>query len=170
MVSTLLTKDRIAAADDDGHAPLHIAILNAAPAGMIRIIIDQGGRISAIDSGGRTPLRMAVDKANWEAVRMLAEAGSDPFSTAGDGKTPAELVIASGQTGVRALFSGRAINARDRAGNTVLHYAAKTGDPDMVTLLLSLGANKSVKNFAAESPADIAQRWNRRDLAALLNS
>jgi ankyrin repeat protein len=168
MVSTLLTKDRIAAADDEGHSPLHIAILNEAAPGMLKAIIDQGGRVSAVDAGGRTPLRMAVDKANWEAVSMLAEAGSDPFASAGDGKTPAELAIAAGQTAVRALFSGRAISARDRGGNTVLHYAAQSGSPGIVSLLLQLGANKGAKNYAAESPGDIARRWNRHEAVALL--
>ena len=39
----------------------------------------------------------------------------------------------------------------------------------MISLLLELGANKSVKNIAAESAADIALRCNRRETAALLN-
>jgi hypothetical protein len=43
------------------------------------------------------------------------------------------------------------------------------GRPDSISLLLELGANKSVRNIAAESPADIAMRWNHRENAALLN-
>jgi ankyrin repeat protein len=169
MVSTLLTKDRINAADDEGHSPLHIAILNDAAPGTIKTIIDLGGRVSAVDAGGRTPLRMAVDRGNWEAAGMLAEAGADPFAAAGDGKTPAELAIVAGQTAVRALFSGGTLSARDRAGNTVLHYAAQYGAPNVVSLLLQLGADKAAKNYAAEGPADIARRWNRTETAALLS-
>ncbi|MDR2028151.1 MAG: ankyrin repeat domain-containing protein [Treponema sp.] len=170
MVSTLLTKDRIFAADDDGHSPLHIAVLDDAAPGIIKTIIDQGGRVSAIDGEGRTPLRLAVDLGKWEQAKLLADAGSDVFSTAGDGKTPAGIALSKGKTAVNALFSGRAISAKDPQGNTILHYAAQNGSPDMISLLIDLGANKNIKNISAESPGDIAQRWNRNDIARLLNS
>jgi hypothetical protein len=38
----------------------------------------------------------------------------------------------------------------------------------MIAVLLELGANKGVRNVAAESPADIALRWNHGPAAALL--
>jgi ankyrin repeat protein len=170
MVSTLLTKDRILAADDDGHSPLHIAILSNVSANMIKVILDQGARVSAVDSEGRTPLRMAVDLRKWEAAKLLADSGSNPFSTAGDGKTPAALALAAGPGALRAIFSGKAISSQDVAGNTILHYAAQTGSSELITLLIELGANKKSKNIASESPADIAIRWNHAEIAALLNS
>jgi ankyrin repeat protein len=169
MVSTLLTRDRIYGADDSGFSALHIAVQEHAGPDMIKIIIDQGGRINSVDYEGRSPLRLAVDTGDWEKARILADAGADPFLTAGDGKTPAELALSAGEEGIRALFSGRGISARDPSGNTILHYAAKSCSPGLVGLLLELGANKGVKNIAAESPADIARRWNQIETAALLN-
>jgi ankyrin repeat protein len=170
MVSTLLTKDRIYTADDEGRSPLHIALLYGAAPAIIQTIIDQGGRVSGIDAEGRTPLRIAVDMNNWEAARLLAEAGSDPFTTGGDGKTPGIIAISKGREPVRAIFSGRAIVAKDKAGNTILHYAAQYGNTELIALLLDLGANKNTRNIAAESPADIARRWNRPEITAMLNS
>jgi ankyrin repeat protein len=169
MVSTLLTKDRISTSDDFGNSALHIAIQEKAQPTVLRAIIDQGGRLSSVDSAGRTPLRLAMDNSAWDLAKILADAGSEPFSVAGDGKTPADVALGRGDEGVRALFSGRGIRAQDSSGNTVLHYAAKKGNPHLIALLLELGANKGVKNIAAESPADIAQRWNQRESAALLN-
>jgi ankyrin repeat protein len=169
MVSTLLTKDRIQAADDYGSSPLHIAVRRGAPLSTIRIIISQGARLSPVDAEGRCPLRLAVDRESWELAKVLADAGADPFITAGDGKTPAELTIAKGAAPVRAVFSGKAIGARDSSGNTILHYAARYGSPETITLLLQLGANKSIKNISAESPADIAKRWDRTDMLSMLN-
>jgi ankyrin repeat protein len=168
-VSTLLTKDRILVPDDEGHSPLHIAVLEDAPLNMLQTIINQGARLSAVDSIGYIPLRLAVEKKAWDMAKLLANAGSDVFSVADDGKTPAELALAAGNEGIRALFSGQGINARDSSGNTILHYAAKEGNAGTVSLLLELGANKALKNIAAESPADIARRWNKSDVAALLN-
>ncbi|QQO08548.1 ankyrin repeat domain-containing protein [Breznakiella homolactica] len=169
MVSTLLTKDRILASDDNGYSPLHIAVLDEAPGDMIRAIIQQGGRVSAIDSSGQTPLRAAINTENWEAARILADAGSDIFSAAADGESPATASLKKGSDAVKALFSGRAITARDSAGNTILHYAAQNGCPEMVALLIEMGASKNIKNVADESPIDIARRWNREEVTALLS-
>jgi ankyrin repeat protein len=169
MVSTLLTKDRIYASDDNGYSPLHIAVLNRAPADMIRIILDQGARISAVDFEGRIPLRVAIDLGSWETAKLLADSGSNPFSVAGDGKTPAGIALAGGPPALRALFSGKAIGSHDAAGNTILHYAAQTGSGELINLLIEMGADKRSRNIASESPADIALRWNRADIAALLS-
>ncbi|MDR1024643.1 MAG: ankyrin repeat domain-containing protein [Treponema sp.] len=169
MVSTLLTKDRIRMADDDGASPLHIAISEGADPSTIRTIIAQGARLSPVDSEGRSPLRLAVDREAWELAKVLADAGADPFTLAGDGKTPGEITITKGQSPIQAVFSGRAINSRDSSGNTILHYAARSGSPETVALLLQLGASKTIKNISAESPADIARRWNRSDTLAMLN-
>lgn len=169
MVSTLLTKDRINGPDDFGNSALHVALQEKSPPSIIRIIIDQGIRLGAVDSNGRTALRLAADMGAWEQAKLLADSGSDPFSTAGDNKTPAEVALAKGSDGIYALFSGKAVNARDASGNTILHYAARQGNPEAISLLLELGANKTLKNIAAESPADIARRWNHVQNVALLN-
>jgi ankyrin repeat protein len=170
MVATLLTKDRLSMPDDDGNTPLHIAVLQKAPEEMIRAIIDLGAGLSASDSSGRTPLRIAVDQEDWRTAKILADAGSDVFLPAADGRSPAEIALRSGVDAVSALFSGKAINSQDSAGNTILHYAASQGDPAIIQLLIKLGANKSIKNIAGESPADIARRWKRSETLDLLQS
>jgi ankyrin repeat protein len=169
MVSDLLTRDRINSADDFGNSPLHIALQERVAVSTLRIIIDKGTRLSAVDSNGRIPLRLAADLNEWELAKVLSDAGSDPFSAAVDNKTAGEIAIARGNDAIRSVFSGRAISAKDGSGNTVLHYAARMGKPEAVSLLLELGATKSALNIAAESPADIALRWNNRDNATLLN-
>jgi ankyrin repeat protein len=169
MVSNLLTRDRINSADDFGNSALHIALQERVPASTLRVIIDKGTRLSAVDSNGRIPLRLAADMNEWELAKMLSDAGSDPFSAAVDHKTAGEIAIARGSDAIRSVFSGKAISAKDGSGNTVLHYAARMGKPESITLLLELGAAKSALNISAESPADIALRWNNRENASLLN-
>jgi ankyrin repeat protein len=169
MVRTLLTKDRLSSPDDNGSSPLHIAVREKAPLVMVRTILDMGAKTSAIDAEGRTPLRLAVDMKEWEVAKVLTESGSDVFLAARDGKTPTELALAAGGDGIRALFSGQAINSRDASGSTVLHYAAQNGSKEAIMQLMELGANKEIKNIASESPADIARRWRHPDAAELLN-
>jgi ankyrin repeat protein len=169
MVSALLTRDRVNGSDDFGNSPLHIAIQEKVSSSTLRIIIEKGTRLSAVDFNGRIPLRLAADMNDWELARVLSDAGSDPFAPAVDNKTSAEIAITRGTNAIRAVFSGRAINAKDGSGNTILHYAARMGKPEAISLLLELGAAKGARNISAESPADVAMRWNNRENAALLN-
>jgi ankyrin repeat protein len=169
MVKTFLTKDRLHVPDDNGSSPLHIAIQERCQADIIRTILGLGARTSALDSEGRNPLRLAVELNEWTTAKILADSGSDVFLTARDGRCSADIVLAAGGEAVRTLFSGKAINSKDSSGNTILHYAAKNGNTAVITLLIEMGANKGIKNIAAESPADIAQRWKHAEAVSLLN-
>jgi ankyrin repeat protein len=169
LVRSFLTRDRLNSSDDFGSSPLHIAVQENASLSLIEMILDLGARQGSVDSEGRTPLRLAVDLAHLDIARLLAASGSDPFIAARDGKNAAELSLNTGADMVRALFSSEAINSSDSSGNTVLHYAARLGDSSMISLLLSMGAHREIRNIAAESPAEIAMRWGHRDAARLLN-
>ena len=165
----LLGGNRINGTDDFGNSPLHVAIWESVPQAMLQTIIDMGSRLTAVDFNGRIPLRLAVDRGEWELARALADSGSDPFTAAVDEITSGEIAIARGSFAIAAVFSGRAIHARDPAGNTVLHHAARIGNPDAISQLLSLGADMNVRNISDERPADVAMRWNNPANAALLN-
>jgi hypothetical protein len=168
MVRTLLTKDRVNSVDDNGSSALHIAIQERVPLSTISIILELGAGLASVDMEGRNPVRLAVDMDLWEIAKLLADSGADIFTVAQDGKTTAEVSLSKGETAVRAVFSGNAININDPWGNTILHFAARHGDANIITLLLSLGAFKEARNIAAESPADIAARWNHSEAVALL--
>jgi ankyrin repeat protein len=168
MMLSLLAKGRDQT-DDEGRTPLHIALSYNMPESDIEMIAGWLGRTGAVDREGRTALRYAVDRSNWDAAKFLANGGADVFSIARDGKTPVEITLNTGnRDAVRAVFGGKAINARDSEGNTVLHYAARVSPAAIVSLLVELGADKSIRNTSGDSPADIAQRWNRQDIAAML--
>jgi len=169
MVRTLLTRERLYSPDNNGSSPLHIAIQERVPIDTIRMIIERGVRLSSVDADGRTPVRLAVEMNLLDIARLLSDSGSDVFLAARDGRSAAEMSLVKGEDAVRALFSGRAINARDLSGNTILHHAARHGNTAIISQLLSLGAFKELRNTAAESPADIALRWNNPGAAALLN-
>jgi len=168
-VSALLGGNRINGTDDFGNSPLHVAIQERVSASTLQVIVDKGARLTAVDFNGRIPLRFAVDMNEWALAKVLADAGSDPFMAAVDEITTGEIAIANGRAAIEAIFSGMAIDARDSSGNTVLHHAARMGRPESITVLLGLGADMNVRNISAESPADIAMRWNRPENAALLN-
>jgi hypothetical protein len=148
---------------------LHIAIQENSPLSILRTIIDMGARLSSVDAEGRTPIRLAVDMNLTEAAGLLADSGSDLFFAARDGRSAAEIALVKGEDAIRALFSGEGIHARDSSGNTILHYAARHGNRAVISLLLSLGAQRDVVNIAQETPMEIAMRWRNQEAAALLN-
>jgi ankyrin repeat protein len=170
MVLSLLDKGRDQT-DDEGRSPLDIAIIAKKNGKEIEDIARWVGsrQLFTVDRQGKTPLRYAAESGNWEAVKFLTDEGSNVFAVARDGKTPADLAFESGnREAVRALFGGKSIGARDTSGNTALHYAAKTGNIDIVQFLLELGADRSARNTAGESAADIARRWSHPNIADTL--
>ncbi|GMO44250.1 MAG: ankyrin repeat domain-containing protein [Termitinemataceae bacterium] len=168
MMLTLLEKGRDQT-DNEGRSPLHIAIFYGVGLADIEKIENWTGRENAVDRQGRTALRYAVDKQNWEAGKLLTNKNYDVFAVARDGKTPADIVLTSGnKDAVRALFGGKAIGSRDSSGNTLLHYAARLSNAEIVGILLEIGADRTVKNTSGETAADIAQRWSHPDIASML--
>ncbi|MDR2445042.1 MAG: ankyrin repeat domain-containing protein [Spirochaetaceae bacterium] len=168
MMLTLLAKGRDQT-DDAGRTPLHIALSYNMPETDIETIATWLGNTAAVDSEGRTALRYAVDRANWDAAKFLANDGADVFSVARDGKTPAEITLATeNRDAVRAVFGGKAIGSRDSEGNNILHYAARISTGMVVSLLIELGADKTSRNTSGDTAYDIARRWNRQDIMAIL--
>jgi ankyrin repeat protein len=168
MVAALLGNNRIFISDDFGNSVLHIALLEKSSDDIIRTIVNQGARVNAVDNNGKTPLRLAVDSEAWSSAKIIADSGADPFLAAVDNKSPAEISFSKGEVCIRSIFSGKAINAKDGSGNTILHFAARLGTPEIIYILFELGANKSVKNISSENPNDIAVRWNRIEISELL--
>jgi ankyrin repeat protein len=168
LVTALLTGDRINLPDDMGNSALHIALRERSSVDILRAIINQGTRINSVDNNGKTPLRLAIDLGLLDSVKTLADAGADPFLTAVDNRAPADIAFIKGDDYIRSVFSGKAIEARDNSANTVLHLAARAGNPAIISTLLELGANKTLRNISSEVPVDIAIKWNRTDNIELL--
>ncbi|MDR0785282.1 MAG: ankyrin repeat domain-containing protein, partial [Treponema sp.] len=165
MTALLLADNRVLLSDDYGLSPLHIAISGKAPTPMIETIIGQRAGLSAVDSEGKTPLRLAVEQEDWDIAKVLVEAGSDVFADAVDGRNPARLALDKGRFAIAALFSNQAILKADRSGNTILHYAAQYGNTEEVKQILELGADKTAQNISGDAPADVAARWKRPNIA-----
>ncbi len=129
----------IAARDENGATPLHLATveenpLNRSPDSesphVLAALLAAGADLSARDGNGDTPLLAALrrtrrlereDPGLTKAVRTLLEAGTDP-------------------------------DARDRSGRTALHVAARRGGPGMIAVLLGAGADVNAKDGRGRTP------------------
>lgn len=163
IVWTLLTNDWIQSTDNNGYSPLHIAVEERAPLSILALILERGGEIAARDPQGRTPLRMAVDMNAWDTVRFLVNNGSDIFTLAKDGQSPARIVLDKGKSAMTALFSGTAIHTWDSNGDTILHHAVRYegAGEETIKFLLDLGADKNIRNQNGKSPLQIARELRR---------
>jgi ankyrin repeat protein len=66
-----------------------------------------------------------------------------------------------------AIAEGVDINAKDDKGKTILHWAVRDGELEDVQLLLSLGANKTIKDSAGKTPAQYVSA-KKKQMKALL--
>jgi ankyrin repeat protein len=123
---------------------------------------------------GATPLMRAARTNDTDVMRLLLEAGADPFATLPDRTTTAMIAAGLGYNGLRGegirivvptsegavealrllLERGVDVNAFNTAGNTALHGAVGRGEP-VVKFLVERGATL-LKNKAGFTPLDLA--------------
>lgn len=130
----------------------------------IRSLVEGGAKVQAPDKIGRTPLHWALVFGHEEAARVLIINTPKRALDARDGFgcTALHYGAATGRTQVARILieRGAAINALDSNKRTPLHLAAQNVNPDMVELLTSRGADKSLADVKGALPFDVATDWN----------
>ena len=119
---------------------------------------------------GATPLMKAASTSDVELIRILLDAGADPFLTTEEHTTP--LMMAAGlnwrdigslgtdEESLQAIRifmeKGLDINAFNDVGQTAMHGAAQRGSIPVLRFLLEQGAKPTVKNNRGRTPLDEA--------------
>jgi ankyrin repeat protein len=138
--------------------------------------------ITEIELEGATPLALAAEVNNLEAVKALVEGGADPRIATEQGTTP--LILASGagtdvqrarsleeramavQTARYLLDHGVDVNAAGQFGWTALHSASYQGLNDVVELLVSKGAKIDAMDGLGQTPLSISLSVLTKDAGA----
>jgi ankyrin repeat protein len=140
------------------------------------------GTINEISLQGATPLVLAAEVNNLEAVRALLAAGADPripteqgttalMLAAGGGtdiqrmRTPEERATAV-ETAKLLLEAGTDVTAVGQYGWTALHAAAYQGLTDVIELLASKGAGVNEMDAFGQTPLSIALAVLTQDIGA----
>jgi ankyrin repeat protein len=128
--------------------------------------------ITEIELAGATPVALAAEVNNLEAVKALVEAGADPNIPTEQGTTP--LILASGagtdvqrarslderataaQTAAYLLDHGADVNVHGQFGWTALHSAAYQGLNDEIEVLVKRGADINSFDQLGQTPLSIS--------------
>jgi ankyrin repeat protein len=138
--------------------------------------------ITEVELEGATPLALAAEVNNIEAVKVLVDGGADPLIATEQGTTP--LILASGagtdvqrarsleeratavQTARYLLDHGADVNAAGQFGWTALHAASYQGLNDVVALLASKGAKLDTMDQLGQTPLSISLSVLTKDAGA----
>jgi len=138
--------------------------------------------ITEIELNGATPVALAAEVNNLEAVKALVDAGADPLLATETGTTP--LMLASGagtdvqrarsleeratavQTARYLVDHGAEVNAAGQFGWTALHSASYQGLNDVVEFLASKGAKLDAMDALGQTPLSISLSVLTKDAGA----
>lgn len=172
MVQLLLEKGAAINARDPYHrnrTQLHVAA-SAGHVDVVKLLLQNRARVEC-DSGGST----AIDYAGWcghsDVVRVLLENVSDDFKD-GHRRSVLHLAVIHGHDELVRKFIDRGasgdINRGDINRMAALHYAAKSGNPAVVQLLLGEGAEVDIADKLSRTPLHLALQYGCAAVEALL--
>ena len=164
----LLNQANVNRADPEGRSPLRVMVDSNAQPELVELALASGARIDARDRNSATSLHAAVRSGNRDIAAALARAGADAFARDKDGDSPVSLGIAAGADMLKALVTATGVAAKDKLGNTWLHYAAMAANAEAASWLITAGADRAAKNISGETASDVAHKRGKSDLAELL--
>lgn len=155
--------------DSDGNTPIHIIVAVKGPLNILSTLINEGYPCDTLNAMGQTPLSMAVSSSAERYALLLLQSNANPFTFINrQGQNAVTIAMARNDAQMTEDIAKYAGDGTDIQGNTMLHYAARSGDKEAIKTLLSYGLSRSAKNISGETPADTAKRWQHTDAAAML--
>ncbi len=146
--------------------PLHWAVFGGSLE-IARLLLNAGARVAAEANTDDSSLHAAVEDANLPSVNLLLDydgaAALDWFDYIS--RTPLMIAVEMENIPIarRLIEAGADVNANEEAriGDTALHTAARNGTLEMVELLVSAGADPTIRGWMWITPLDNARGRKR---------
>ncbi len=138
--------------DKYGNTLLHAAVLNGDMNKVLYTLQTLNIDINTPNNDGETPIYYAVRRGNLRILSYLLKKGSS-FND-----DLLHVAVWHGNLEVIKFLIDELkidINARNKYGETPLHYAAKTNNEQLITYLLNRGANPNIKDNEHRTPYDV---------------
>ncbi|WP_159591791.1 ankyrin repeat domain-containing protein [Hydrogenophaga sp. BPS33] len=170
--------------DFEGYAPLHEAILEGRDGVVAALLAHADIDIESALASGATPFLLALEHQQMGIANQLWVAGACPTQPTKDGVTPLHQACTHPTAQMaRALLEhpeilevhGQAcdmptvLNQTTKKGETLLHWAARAGNAELVALLLGQpGIHPNGADERGWTPLHVAARAGRDDIVGLL--
>jgi len=148
------SKSEISTNDKEGNTPLHWAAKDG-KLDVVELLINKGADVKARNNSGLTSLNLAEDGEKLDVMKLLV----NKLATL-DNITPLYAAIKYGTSKAVKLFIETDVNANHNKDETLLHYAAKVGNLDVMRLLLGKGIDVNVKQNDGTTPLHLASLYN----------
>ncbi|MBX7059927.1 MAG: ankyrin repeat domain-containing protein [Leptospirales bacterium] len=172
-----LLLDHGAAVDSISYDPFVTALHLAASFGRtetVRLLLQRGADFNKIEYfDGGTPLWRAASNGHLQTIQVLEAAGANLHFVTEYGKDSTLHAVIGGSgdlaTARYLLERGAAVNAQNSGGETPLYLAIARNNLDVVQLLLSSGADRTVVT-RGKTPLQWAQQWQRSGMFEVLEA
>ncbi len=164
----------ISSSDGAGNTPLHLAAeWQLTP--VVSFIVDKGGDLGARNANGETPLFNAVKSDSGETIRSMLSGDKNRKADANArdylGNTALHACIRwSAANAADALLAHdaqsngrRLVSARNLAGKTALHEAARSGNVSFIRTLIAAGADINAVDETGKTSLTDAIQANRAE-------
>ncbi|KAF7976481.1 hypothetical protein HWV62_6755 [Athelia sp. TMB] len=137
---------------------------------VVKFLLARHVKINVQDTGGNTPLHVALMAKCEYLVDELLHCGAQPGLSRRDGATPLHIASMHGsERNMKSLLSrGVNIDARKVNGDTALHLATKSERLNAVRFLLTEGADPNLPGEDGRTALQWAQRSGSREIELLL--
>ncbi len=147
--------------DAEGNTPLHKAVKLAYEPKIVEVLLQAGSPVNAANLLGDTPLMICVKAGTYQYADALIAAGSDLFLRNLAGESPLSIAVSRGVDAVDKIVLTSNVTQRDNQGNSVILTAVgMKGSPDVISLVLSKGADPNMRNNAQDNALHVAVRLN----------
>lgn len=137
---------------------LHLLSASSKDTVLLKYLLEKGVSIDKINSKGSTPISLAVEKQNMDALFLYAKNKGDFSMISKEGNSLVHKAVKHENWELMELVLERNdINLKNDDGMTALHLAAMTGENiDFIETLLAAGADKNITTTFGETAYNLA--------------